>query len=182
MTGRFFRLLQKVVAVRPEELPAVGWCWVYAFSLLAANYILTPIRDQMGVAGGVKNLPWLFVGTLAGTILLNVPFGWLVKQLPRSRFIPLIYRFFALLLLLFGVAMHVATQEQSVWVGRCFFIWVSVANLFAISVFWQLNVDLFSPGRASVYSASSPPAPPSARSWARPTSASWPSRCRPPGC
>ena len=29
-------------------------------------------------------------GTLAGTILLNVPFGWLVKKLPRSRFIPLI--------------------------------------------------------------------------------------------
>lgn len=145
--GAFFRLLQKVVAVQPEELPAVGWCWVYAFALLAANYILTPIRDQMGVAGGVRNLPWLFVGTLAGTILLNVPFGWLVKKLPRSRFIPLTYRFFAVVLLLFGVAMHFATKEQSVWVGRLFFIWVSVTNLFAISVFWQLNVDLFSPAQ-----------------------------------
>jgi AAA family ATP:ADP antiporter len=146
-SGAIFRLLQKVVAVQPEELPAVGWCWVYAFALLAANYILTPIRDQMGVAGGVRNLPWLFVGTLAGTILLNVPFGWLVKKLPRSRFIPLTYRFFAVMLLLFGVAMHFATKEQSVWVGRLFFIWVSVANLFAISVFWQLNVDLFSPAQ-----------------------------------
>ena len=145
--GTFVRLLQRVVAVEPEELPAVGWCWVYAFALLAANYILTPIRDQMGVAGGVRNLPWLFVGTLAGTILLNVPFGWLVKKLPRSRFIPLTYRFFAVMLLLFGVAMHLATKEQSVWVGRLFFIWVSVTNLFAISVFWQLNVDLFSPGQ-----------------------------------
>jgi AAA family ATP:ADP antiporter len=145
--GTFLRLLQKVVAVQPEELPAVGWCWVYAFALLAANYILTPIRDQMGVAGGVRNLPWLFVGTLAGTILLNVPFGWLVKKLPRSRFIPLTYRFFAVMLLLFGVAMHFATKEQSVWVGRFFFIWVSVTNLFAISVFWQLNVDLFSPAQ-----------------------------------
>ena len=143
--GAFFRLLQKVVAVRPEELPAVGWCWVYAFALLAANYILTPIRDQMGVAGGVRYLPWLFVGTLAGTVLLNLPFGWLVKKLPRSRFIPLTYRFFAVMLLLFGVAMHFATKDQSVWVGRLFFIWVSVTNLFAISVFWQLNVDLFSP-------------------------------------
>ncbi len=64
--GSFFRLLQKVVAVRREELPAVGWCWVYAFALLAANYILTPIRDQMGVAGGVRNLSWLFVATLVG--------------------------------------------------------------------------------------------------------------------
>ena len=151
-SGPFFRLLQKVVAVRHEELPAVGWCWVYAFALLAANYILTPIRDQMGVAGGVRNLPWLFVGTLIGTVLINLLFGWVVKKLPRSRFIPLTYRFFALMLLLFGVAMHFATKEQSVWVGRIFFIWVSVANLFAISVFWQLNVDLFSsrPGQAVV--------------------------------
>ncbi len=142
-----FRLLQRIVAVRREELPAVGWCWVYAFALLAANYILTPIRDQMGVAGGVRNLPWLFVGTLAGTILLNLPFGWLVKKLPRSRFIPLVYRFFAAMLLLFGLAMHLATPAQAVWVGRLFFIWVSVSNLFAISVFWQLNVDLFSPAQ-----------------------------------
>jgi ATP:ADP antiporter, AAA family len=143
--GPALRLLQRVVAVRPEELRAVGWCWLYAFVLLAANYILTPIRDQMGVAGGVRNLPWLFAGTLAGTILLNIPFSWLVKKLPRSRFIPLTYRFFAVVLLLFAVALLVATHEQSVWLGRLFFIWVSVTNLFAISVFWQLNVDLFSP-------------------------------------
>jgi len=143
--GPFLRLLQRVVAVRPEEVRAVGWCWLYAFALLAANYILTPIRDQMGIAGGVRSLPWLFVGTLIGTVLLNIPFAWLVKRLPRSRFIPLTYRFFAVVLLLFGVALHFADKSQTVWVGRIFFIWVSVTNLFAISVFWQLNVDLFSP-------------------------------------
>ena len=133
--------------MQPEELPAVGWCWVYAFALLAANYILTPIRDQMAIAGGVRDLKWLFVGTLIGTVLINLPFGWLVKKLPRSKFIPLTYRFLALMLLLFGVAMHVATKDQSVWVGRFFFIWVSITNLFAISIFWQLNVDLFSPAQ-----------------------------------
>jgi AAA family ATP:ADP antiporter len=31
-----------------------------------------------------------------------------------------------------------------VWIGRLFFIWVSVYNLFVVSVFWQMNVDLFS--------------------------------------
>ncbi len=145
--GTLLRLLQRLVAVQPGELRAVAWCWLYAFVLLAANYILTPIRDQMGVAGGVKNLPWLFVGTLAGTIILNVPFSWLVKKLPRSRFIPLTYRFFAAVLLLFAVALLIATRQQSVWVGRIFYIWVSVTNLFIISVFWQLNVDLFSPAQ-----------------------------------
>jgi AAA family ATP:ADP antiporter len=140
-----FRLLQRIVAIRPEEVRAVGWCWLYIFAVLSSYYILRPIRDQMGVAGGVNNLPWLFTGTLAGMVLLNLPFAYLVKKLPRSRFIPLTYRFFALNIVLFAIALHVATPQQAVWVGRIFFIWASVYNLFVVSVFWQLNVDLFSP-------------------------------------
>jgi AAA family ATP:ADP antiporter len=137
--------LQRVVAVRPQEVQAVCWCWLYIFAVLSSYYIMRPIRDQMGVAGGVNNLPWLFSGTLAGMVLLNLPFAYLVKKLPRSRFIPLTYRFFALNIVLFAVALHVASPEQAIWVGRIFFIWASVYNLFVVSVFWQLNVDLFSP-------------------------------------
>jgi AAA family ATP:ADP antiporter len=140
-----FRLLQRIVAVRPEEARAVGWCWLYIFAVLSSYYILRPIRDQMGVAGGVNNLPWLFTGTLAGMVLLNLPFAYLVKKLPRSRFIPLTYRFFALNIVLFAIALRVVSPEQEIWVGRIFFIWASVYNLFVVSVFWQLNVDLFSP-------------------------------------
>ncbi|MBW0004044.1 MAG: MFS transporter [Hyphomicrobiales bacterium] len=144
-TGAGYRMLQRVVAVRPDEVRAVLWCWLYIFAVLSSYYIMRPIRDQMGIAGGVKNLPWLFAGTLAGMVLLNIPFAWLVKKLPRSRFIPLTYRFFAVNILMFAVALHVASPEQTIWVGRVFFIWVSVYNLFVVSVFWQLNVDLFSP-------------------------------------
>ena len=139
------RLLQRVVAVRPEEVPVVLWCWLYIFAVLSSYYIMRPIRDQMGVAGGVNNLQWLFTGTLAGMLLLNLPFAWLVKTLPRSRFIPLTYRFFALNILAFAAALWFADAAATVWVGRVFFIWVSVYNLFVVSVFWQLNVDLFSP-------------------------------------
>src|SRR5262249_14956137 len=53
------RLLRRLINVTPAELPALGWCWFYIFSVLASYYILRPIRDQMGVAGGVNNLPWL---------------------------------------------------------------------------------------------------------------------------
>ncbi len=143
--GRAFRLLQRVVAVRPEEMRAVLWCWLYIFAVLSSYYIMRPIRDQAGVAGGVNNLQWLFAGTLAGMVLLNLPFAYLVKTLPRSRFVPLTYRFFAFNILLFALAFHLADAGAAVWVGRIFFIWVSVFNLFVVSVFWQLNVDLFSP-------------------------------------
>ncbi|MGO8914866.1 MAG: NTP/NDP exchange transporter [Stellaceae bacterium] len=140
-----YRLLQRVVAVRPEEVRAVLWCWLYIFAVLSSYYIMRPIRDQMGIAGGVNNLPWLFAGTLGSMVLLNLPFAYLVKKLPRSRFIPLTYRFFAANILLFAVALAVAGPAQTIWIGRIFFVWISVYNLFVVSIFWQLNVDLFSP-------------------------------------
>jgi len=142
--GWCHRLLRQLIVVTPAELPALGWCWLYIFSVLASYYILRPIRDQMGVAGGVNNLPWLFAGTLIAMLVLNVPFSALVKLLPRRVFISLSYRFFAATILAFGAALYWATPEQSVWVGRFFFIWISVFNLFVVSIFWSMVVDIFS--------------------------------------
>ena len=143
--GPAYRLLRRVIAVRPEEAPVLFWCWLYIFAVLSSYYIMRPIRDEMGVAGGVQNLQWLFTGTLIGMVLVNLPFAYLVKKLPRRRFIPLTYRFFALNILLFAAALYLADAEQTVWVGRAFFIWVSVYNLFVVSIFWRMNVDLFDP-------------------------------------
>jgi len=132
-----------VIDVRPTELVALGWAWLYIFSLLSAYYVLRPIRDEMGVAGGVENLQWLFTGTLVGMLLVNPAFSALVSRLTRVGFISVSYRFFMINLALFAVALHVATAEQTVWVGRAFFIWLSVFNLFVVSVFWALMVDVF---------------------------------------
>jgi AAA family ATP:ADP antiporter len=145
MADRIHRLLGRFIEVRPEEVPVVGWCWLYIFSVLSSYYIMRPIRDQAGVAGGVNNLQWLFTGTLVGMLVLNIPFSYLVKKLPRSRFIPITYRFFAANIVLFAALLHWSDAAQGIWVGRIFFIWVSVFNLFVVSVFWQMNVDLFSP-------------------------------------
>ena len=141
--GLLHRLLGRIVDVRPREVPALLWSWAYIFTVLSSYYVMRPIRDQMGVAGGVKNLQWLFMGTLVCMLVLNIPFGAMVKALPRSRFIPICYRFFALSLLLFAAAFHMADQGAMVWLGRAFFIWISVFNLFVVSIFWQLIVDTF---------------------------------------
>ena len=145
MADRLHRLLGRFIEVRPEEVPVVAWCWLYIFSVLSSYYIMRPIRDQAGVAGGVNNLQWLFTGTLVGMLVLNIPFSYLVKKLPRSGFIPITYRFFAANIVLFAALLYWSDAAQRIWVGRIFFIWVSVFNLFVVSVFWQMNVDLFSP-------------------------------------
>ena len=141
--GIVYGFLRRVIDVRPVELRALGWSWLYIISLFISYYILRPIRDEMGVAGGVENLPWLFTGTLAGMIAVNPPFAALVAKLPRVKFISLSYRFFAVNLLLFVALLHMASGEQSIWIGRLFFIWTSIFNLFVVSVFWALMVDVF---------------------------------------
>ncbi|MEH3116240.1 MAG: MFS transporter [Methylorubrum populi] len=136
--------LARLVDVRPGEGPALAWSWAYIFALLASYYVLRPIRDQMGVAGGLENLPWLFLATLVGMLALNLPFAWLVKRLPRARFVPLTYRFFILNILIFAALIAVAEGEAAVWVGRAFFVWLSIFNLFVVSIFWATVVDVFS--------------------------------------
>ncbi len=141
--GPIYRLLRRFLDVRPGETRALGWSWLYIFSVLSSYYILRPVRDEMGVAGGIENLPWLFTGTLAGMIAVNPPFAALVARLPRVRFIAIAYRFFISNLLIFAVLLYTASAEQNIWLGRVFFIWTSIFNLFVVSVFWALMVDVY---------------------------------------
>lgn len=141
--GPISRLVRRVVSIQPGERRLVAWAWLYLFAVFSAYYVIRPIRDEAGVAGGVANLSWLFTGTLVAMMVVNPPFAALVARLPRSRFIGLIYRFFILNLLVFLLLFRTATGDANVWVGRAFFIWTSVFNLFVVSVFWAFMVDLF---------------------------------------
>jgi AAA family ATP:ADP antiporter len=135
------RWLSRVVAVRPEEVRALLWSFAYFFCLLAAYYILRPLRDEMGVAGGVKNLQWLFTATFV-TMLAAVPcYGALVARLPRRRFIPIVYHFFVANLAIFWLLLALGIERQTV--ARIFFVWISVFVLFAVSVFWSYMADLY---------------------------------------
>ena len=141
--GGAMALLHRLVDIRPSEIRAVLLSAAYFFFVLSSYYILRPIRDEMGAAGGVENIPWLFTGTLIGMLLAQPLFAALVARTPRRRFIPLTYRFFMLNLLLFFLALRTMPESQHVWIGRAFYIWTSVFNLFVVSVFWGFMADLF---------------------------------------
>jgi AAA family ATP:ADP antiporter len=141
--GRFTTLLQRVVEVRPEEVSVLLLSGGYFFFVLASYYVIRPIRDEMAVVGGVENIAWLFSGTLAGTLLLHPLFTWAVSRYPRRRFIPIAYRFFIANLLLFFLFMRLVPEGVYVWLGRVFFSWTSVFNLFVVSVFWAFMADIY---------------------------------------
>lgn len=135
--------LARLADVRPGERAPLGWSLLLVFSLLAAYYVIRPIRDEMGVLGGVGNLQWLFTATLVAMLVLNPAFSALVRRMPRERFVPLAYLFFAANLLAFAAAFHWVPAVHEPWIGRVFFVWTSVFNLFVLSLFWALMVDVF---------------------------------------
>jgi AAA family ATP:ADP antiporter len=135
------RLISRIVDVKPGEGRAVLWSFLYFFLLLGAYYVLRPLRDNAGISGGVGNLPWLFTATFV-TMLVAVPiYGFVVARLPRRRFIPLVYAFFVANIALFWLLLTLQIDQPLV--ARVFFVWLSVFNVFVVSVFWSYLADLF---------------------------------------
>jgi AAA family ATP:ADP antiporter len=135
-------LVARVVPLRAGELGAVLWAFAYFFSLLASFYVLRPVREEMGIRGGVDKLQWLFTATFL-VMLAAVPlYGALVARVPRSRAIPAVYRFFLANVLAFWVLLRFGVAPVAV--ARAFFVWLSVFNLFVVAVFWSFMADLFS--------------------------------------
>jgi len=133
--------LRSLVPATPAERRAALWSFAYFFALLAAYYVLRPLRDQMAIAGGVQALPWLFTATFATLLVAQPLYGALVARLPRRRFIVLVYHFFALNLAAFWLLLVLGIAPVAV--ARVFFVWLSVFSLFAVAVFWSFMADLF---------------------------------------
>lgn len=148
MSQTLHALINRSFNIREGEGPALILSGLYYFVLLCAYYIIRPIRDDMGAAGGVENLAWLFTGTLVGMMLLHPIYSAIVSRMPRRKFIAVVYRFFMAQLLVFYVLFQFLDGVSEVWAGRVFFVWASVFNLFVISVFWSLVNDVFRPSQS----------------------------------
>jgi AAA family ATP:ADP antiporter len=132
----------RAVNVRPHELRALLYSFVYFFCLLCSYYVLRPVRDEMGIQGGLDNLQWLFTATFVAMLCAAPLFGWASSRYARARLLPVVYGFFILNIFLFLFLYH-TEMVSSGSLARAFFVWVSVFNLFVVSVFWSFMVDVF---------------------------------------
>ena len=131
-----------VRAEADERIPLV-WSFLYFFCLLCGYYMLRPVRDEMAIEGGVQHLPWMMTGTFLTLLVATPLFGYLSSKWARVRLLLSVYGFFVSHLLLFFAVM--TSQWHPEWVARVFFVWLSVFNLFVVSVFWSFMADLFTP-------------------------------------
>ncbi len=137
-------LLRRLVDVRPGEIRALLLACLFHFVILGSYYVIRPIRDDIAATAGAENLSWMFSGTLVVTLLANAAFSFLVGRMSRRKFLPIAYRFFIVNLIVFYFLMrHSPPAQQNVWIGRAFFVWLSVFNLFVVTLFWAFMTDLF---------------------------------------
>ena len=137
------RALRRLVAVERHEVAAALWSAALFFTVLCSHYIIRPLRDAMGLAGGVKDLQWMFTATFLATLVAVPAFSWVVARWPRQTFIPWVYRGFALMLLGFFAALQLGSAGAQVVVAQVFYVWAAVFSLFVVSVFWEYMADLW---------------------------------------
>ena len=136
------KFFSNIVDVKPEEIRALWLGFIFFFVVLAGYYVIRPVRDNIG-ATYFENLWWMFTVVLVTMIFANAIFSAIVSRMSRRRFIPIAYRFFILNLVIFFVLMQFMPPGKQPWVDGCFFVWVSVFNLFATAVFWGFMTDIF---------------------------------------
>lgn len=139
------RPIERLAKIQTGEWPRFLLAFAYFFFLLGGYFMLRPLRGTVA-SNNSEYLHLLYTATFI-TMLLIVPvFGWLVARFRRGRFIPGIYLFFMTNLVYFIVAFD--GDNASPWVQRSFYVWLSVFNLFVVSIFWSFMADIFRPGQA----------------------------------
>ncbi|MEO5624559.1 MAG: MFS transporter [Dokdonella sp.] len=138
---RFYLWLRS--QIKPHEVPAVAIAFVYFMCVLAAYYVIRPVRDQLSAAVGSTALPIFYTATFVATLALAPLFGALVARFPRRRFVPIVYLFFIAGMVVFIPLFKAQDSIDARLLGTAFFVYGSVFNLFVVSVFWSFMADLF---------------------------------------
>lgn len=129
--------------VRAGEWRALSFASLSFFCLLTAYYVIRPVRDQLAGATGSIALPLFYAGTFVATLAIAPLFGWLTARLSRRALLSWSYGFFIVCLFAFIPLFARQGAIGARALGVAFFIWVSVFNLFVVSLFWSVMADVF---------------------------------------
>lgn len=131
------------IRVKTQEWYGAILSFLYYFFILAAYYVIRPMRDQLAVELGSHQLPWFFAATFVATLLLTPVFAWAVSRWPRRVIMPLVNMFFIVCQFVFIFLFKNQSLLSIQNLGLLFFVWVSVFNLFVVSVFWSFMSDIW---------------------------------------
>jgi AAA family ATP:ADP antiporter len=131
----------RLLDIRRDEVPALAWAAVWFFCVLAAYYTLRPVRETFASGLTHEQRASLFVVTLLVMIVATPLYGLLVSSVAKRWLVPAIYGFFIANLLTFWAFIDASDMPESM--AQAFFVWISVFNLYVVTLFWGTIVDLF---------------------------------------
>ena len=126
---------------KPSQLPTIILSALLFFLLLYGYFLLRPLREAMGVERSMRDLRTLFIITSVVSLAVTLAFGSLVARTNPRRFIAIGYQAVIACLLVFVVSLLTLPDDLKLYSGYVFYVWLSVVNLFMVSVFWGFMAD-----------------------------------------
>ena len=141
MPGTLLSYVNKLIKIEPREVPAAALSFLFVFMLMAAYYVLRPVRDAMASDWSDAELSWLWTLNFFISAAAVLLYGCVVSRVDFRKLVPGIYLFFAGSFLLFYVATR--WLDDTGFIDKCFYVWVSFFALFHVSVFWSFMADIY---------------------------------------
>ncbi|MCP5146033.1 MAG: MFS transporter [Gammaproteobacteria bacterium] len=135
------RAIRTATMIEPHELRAVLTSFFFVFILMAAYYILRPVRDAMASDWSNTEIATLWNMQLWISTALVALYGVMVARISFRWLVPAVYLFFAASFVAFYLGATMLTDR--VLLDKGFYLWVSMFSLFHVSVFWSFMADLF---------------------------------------
>lgn len=144
--GPIKRIIKAATKVEPNELRATVLSFLFVFTLMAAYFILRPVRDAMASDWSRPEVSWLWTSTFVFSVIAVSLYGGIISRIKFSRVVPSVYGFFAATFVFFYFgSSHLADSTN---VDKVFYVWLSVFSLFHVSVFWSFMSGLFTKEQA----------------------------------
>lgn len=143
-TSGLSRFLQRSAKIEPGETGAVVTAFLLYFCVLGGYFAVRPVRETVGTILGPERTADLFVVTWIASLAIVPIYGWLCSRFRRSTFLPWIYGFVAASLIAVGIVLQ---ATDSILASQFFYVFISVLNLFVVSVLWSFLLELFDSGQ-----------------------------------
>lgn len=137
----FARLLSRLAPIQPAETGAVVAAFFLFFFMWSGYFSVRPVRETIGTIIGRDKLADIWIVTSVVSVLIIPLYGVVVARFRRSLFLPWMYGIVAVVLVITGLSLH--GKEINLGAGKFFYVFISVVNLFLLSVFWSFLLELF---------------------------------------
>ena len=140
------RAIKAATKIEPNELQATVLSFLFVFVIMAAYFILRPVRDSLSSDWTDEQLSWLWTSTFFFSLIAVSVYGGVISRIRLRVIVPSVYAFFAATFVAFYFAGSMLGDND--YVNRAYYVWLSVFSLYHLSVFWTFMSGLYNKEQA----------------------------------